>query len=187
MDSFSIQSGSQPSGQLDWAGLMIFLYLAVGCTCVWLLILPSQLLLLQKKHQIRVRSNVQVKHLVAAARAPILVDAQECVNTDYGRYTHLWGNRYPPSDDFGGTEEQINADLNLVQVSIALVCWRCCHLGTCCLACLGGRSYTFGRCSDWMLQGTRSYMSTYFAFHYHSMTRQLGTRALRSGVCSGDK
>mmetsp|Transcript_11139 Transcript_11139/g.21221 ORF Transcript_11139/g.21221 Transcript_11139/m.21221 type:complete len:543 (+) Transcript_11139:69-1697(+) len=62
--------------------------------------------------------NRQVKHLVAAARAPILVDAQECVNTDYGRYTHLWGNRYPPSDDFGGTEEQINADLNLVQIAL---------------------------------------------------------------------
>ena len=56
-----------------------------------------------------------MKHLTASVRAPILVGARECVNTDYFRYGGMWGGRYPPLYN-QSTEERINADADLVEV-----------------------------------------------------------------------
>jgi hypothetical protein len=60
-------------------------------------------------------AGTQVKHLTASVRAPILVGARECVNTDYFRYGGMWGSRYPPLNN-QSTEQRINADVNLVEV-----------------------------------------------------------------------
>ena len=56
-----------------------------------------------------------MKHLTASVRAPVLVGARECVNTDYFRYGGMWGGRYPPLNN-QSTEERINADADLVEV-----------------------------------------------------------------------
>jgi hypothetical protein len=46
----------------------------------------------------------------------MLVGEPECVNTDYGRYSRVWGQKYPPSEEEGSTEEQINRDAGLLEV-----------------------------------------------------------------------